>query len=91
MDTTIRKYSSPADLDRIKAEEHRYWQRRPVPERMAAVSELSLAMYGIKGTVQDAPKLEGTLVHVKRPQDLADVDAIRKAEQSQSPSKKGLK
>ena len=63
---TIRKYSSIADLDEIKADEYRYWQGRPVHERMDAVAELSLAMYGIKGTVQNAPKLERTLVRFER-------------------------
>jgi hypothetical protein len=59
MDKTLRKYTS---FDEAKADEYRYWQSRPAHERMAAVSELSLAMYAIKGTVQDAPKLERTLV-----------------------------
>jgi hypothetical protein len=63
MDETIRKYAS---FDEAKADEYRYWQGRPVHERMDAVAELSLAMYAIKGTVQDAPKLERTLVRFER-------------------------
>jgi hypothetical protein len=66
MDKTIRKYASLADLDEIKAEVYWYWQSRPVHERMDAVAVLSLAMYGIKGTVPDAPKLEKTLVRFER-------------------------
>ena len=35
MDKTIRKYH---DFDEMKADEYRYWQSRPVHERIAAVS-----------------------------------------------------
>jgi hypothetical protein len=66
MGESIRKDSSATDLDELKAEEYRYWQSRPVHERMDAVAELSLAMFGIEGTVQDAPKLERTLVRFER-------------------------
>jgi hypothetical protein len=62
VDETIGKHSSASGADEVKADEYRYWQSRPVHERMAAVAELSLAMYGIKGTVQDPPKMERTLV-----------------------------
>jgi hypothetical protein len=41
MDKTIRKYASVTDLDEIKADEYRYWQSRPLHERMAAVSEIT--------------------------------------------------
>jgi hypothetical protein len=54
------------DLDEIKAKEYRYWQSRPVHEQMAAVSELSSAKYGIKGTGAEAPRLEKTLVRFER-------------------------
>jgi hypothetical protein len=37
MDKTIRKYTS---FDEMKADEYRYWQSRPVHERIQAVSEL---------------------------------------------------
>lgn len=67
VDETIGKHSSAIDPDEIKkADGYRYWLSRPVHERMAAVSELSLAMYGIKGTVQDAPKMERPLVRFER-------------------------
>jgi len=33
MDKTIRKYSN---FDEMKADEYRYWQSRPVHERVAA-------------------------------------------------------
>src|SRR5579883_3498012 len=41
VDKTIRKYTNPDDFEELKAEEYRYWQRRPVHERVAAVSELT--------------------------------------------------
>ncbi len=66
MDETIRKHSSATDPDEVKADEYRYWQSRPMHERMEAVAELSLAMYGIKASVQDAPKMERTLVRFER-------------------------
>jgi hypothetical protein len=62
MDKTIRVYRS---LDEMKADEYRYWQSRPVHERMDAVSELTLAMYAMKGA--DVPRLERTLVRLQCP------------------------
>ena len=64
MEKTIRKYSS---LDEMKADEYRYWQSRPVHERMDAVSELTLAMYAMKGAAPDVPRLQRTLIHLRRP------------------------
>ena len=68
MDKTIRKYSRIADLDEIKADEYRYWQSRPLHERMAAVSELTQEQYAMKGEVLDVPRLQRTLVRFERPQ-----------------------
>jgi hypothetical protein len=65
MDKSIRKYTS---LDEMKADEYRYWQSRPVHERMDAVSELTLAMYAMKGAAPGVPRLQRTLVRVQRPQ-----------------------
>jgi hypothetical protein len=45
MDKTIRRVT---DLDEQRGETHRYWQSRPVAERLAAVCELSEAAYAIK-------------------------------------------
>ena len=42
MDKTIRRYT---DLDEMKADEYRYWQSRPVHERMDAAAELSRLGY----------------------------------------------
>ena len=66
VDKTIRKYASVAELDDITAEEYRYWQSRPVHERIAAVSELTQALYAMKGAVSDVPRLERTLVRFER-------------------------
>ena len=65
MDKTIRIYDS---LDEMKADEYKYWQSRPVYERMDAVVELTLAMYAMKGTAPDVPRLQRTLVPIQRPQ-----------------------
>ena len=64
VDKTIRIYDS---LDEMKADEYRYWQSRPVHERMDAVVELTLAMYAMKGETPDVPRLQRTLVHLQRP------------------------
>ena len=58
MDETIGKHDNVSDLDEIKAQEYRYWQSRPAHERMAAVSELSSAMYGLKHGASDVPRLD---------------------------------
>lgn len=63
MDKTIRKYTS---LDEMKADEYRYWQSRPVHERVAAVSELTEEGYRMKGMGPDAFRLQRTLVHFER-------------------------
>jgi hypothetical protein len=63
MDKTIRKYT---DLDEMKADEYRYWQSRPIHERLAAVSELSQEHYALKGAAPDVPRLQRTLVRFER-------------------------
>jgi hypothetical protein len=63
MDKTIRKY---ANFDEMKADEYRYWQSRPVYERVAAVSELTQEHYAMKGMVPDVPRLQRTLVRFER-------------------------
>jgi hypothetical protein len=63
MDKSIHKYTS---FDEAKADEYRYWQSRPVHERMAAVSELSSAMYGLKHDESEVPRLDKTFVRFER-------------------------
>jgi hypothetical protein len=65
MNATVRIYSS---LKEMKADEYRYWQSRPVHERMSAVAEITLAAYAMKGTVPDVQRLQRTLVCLQRPQ-----------------------
>jgi hypothetical protein len=67
MDKTIRKYSSIVGFAEIKADEYRYWQSRPLHERLAAVSELTQEQYAMKGAVPDVPRLQRTLVRFERP------------------------
>ncbi len=64
MDKTIRIYASRKEM---KAGEYRYWQSRPVHERMAAVAELSLETYPRKGAAPDVPRLQGPLEILPRP------------------------
>jgi hypothetical protein len=65
MDKTIRRFAS---LDAMKADEYRYRQSRSVQERMDAVSELTLAIYAMKGAPLDVPRLQRTLVRLQHPQ-----------------------
>jgi len=67
MDKTIRKFAGVANLDEIKADEYRYWQSRPVHERTDAVSELTQALYAMKGAAPDVPRLQRTFVRFERP------------------------
>jgi hypothetical protein len=60
---TIRRYTS---FDEMKADEYRYWQSRPVYERVNAVSELTQEQYAMKGAVSDVPRLQRTLVRFER-------------------------
>lgn len=63
MDKTIRRYT---DFDEMKADEYRYWQSRPIHERVAAVSELTEQGYRMKGVGPDAFRLQRTLVRFER-------------------------
>jgi hypothetical protein len=65
MEKTIRVYTSHKEM---KADEYRYWQSRPVWERMDAVTELTLGAYSMKGKPVDVPRLQGPLVVLQRPQ-----------------------
>jgi hypothetical protein len=51
----------------MKADEYRYWQSRPVHERMTAVSELTLAAYEMKGPVCLPPRSQWPIVCLERP------------------------
>lgn len=64
MDKTIRKYAS---LDDAKADEYRYWQSRPVHERLEAVSKLTREHYALKGSAPHGLRLQRTLVRFERP------------------------
>ena len=65
MDKTIRVYASRKDM---KADEYRYWQSRPVHERMSAVAEITRAAYAMKEPALDVRRLQRTLVCLQRPQ-----------------------
>ena len=63
MDKNIRKYTS---FDEMKADEYRYWQGRPLHERVDAVSELIREHYAMKGALPNVPRLQRTLVRFER-------------------------
>jgi hypothetical protein len=66
MDMTIRKYTNFAE---IKADEYRYWQSRPVSERMDAVEEMIHEAYALKGWEMkpDVPRLQRPFVRLPCP------------------------
>jgi hypothetical protein len=64
VEKTIHKYVSHKEM---KVDEYRYWQSRPVHERMAAVAEITLTAYALKGMAVDVPRLQGPLVRLQRP------------------------
>jgi hypothetical protein len=64
MERIARTYSS---FDEMKADEYRYWQSRPVYERMAAVAELTLALYAMKAGTNDAPRFQRVVEVFQRP------------------------
>jgi hypothetical protein len=63
VDKTVRIYAGHKEM---KADEYRYWQSRPVHERMDAVVEITLAIYAMKGAAADVPRLQRSLVRVQR-------------------------
>lgn len=64
MQKELRKYES---FDDMKADDYDYWQSRPVHERLAAVDELTRAVYALKGAPPDAFRLQRTLVRIPCP------------------------
>jgi len=64
MDKTIRKYT---DFNEMKADEYRYWQSRPVHERLDTAAELSVMGHQLKEPRRDVQsRLQRTLVRVQR-------------------------
>ncbi len=66
MDRILRKYTS---FDEVKADEYRYWQSRPVHERMDAVEEINRAACAMQGAKiePDVPRLQRPLVRLPCP------------------------
>jgi len=64
MDKSVRKFAS---FDELKDEEYRYWQGVSPSARFAAVFELSVDAYRMKGIVADGQELKRTLVRFERP------------------------
>jgi hypothetical protein len=53
----------------MKADEYRYWQSRPVHERMDAVEEMIQTAYALKGwgIEPDVPRLQRPFVRIPCP------------------------
>jgi hypothetical protein len=66
MQPIIRKYAS---LDEMKADEYRYWQCRPLHERIDAVEEMIQDAYALKGweIEPDVPRLQRPFVRLPCP------------------------
>ncbi len=66
MGTILRKYTS---FDEMKADEYRYWQSRPVHERIDAVEEMIRTAYALKGweIEPDVPRLQRPFVRLQCP------------------------
>ena len=59
----IRRYTS---LEAMKADEYEYWQARPAHERMTATTEITMEAYGLRNSPPHEPRLQRSLVHLKR-------------------------
>jgi hypothetical protein len=66
MDLTIRKYTA---FDEMKDDEYRYWQSRPVHERMDAVEEINDTAYAMKGVEpeRDVPRSQRPFIRLPCP------------------------
>jgi hypothetical protein len=65
LDKNIRRDDS---VGAMKADEYEAWRRVPPSERIRAVSELTMALYAMTRHTGDVPRLQRTLVRLKRPQ-----------------------
>jgi hypothetical protein len=66
MDKFVRKYT---DFTEMKSDEYRYWQSRPVHERLDAVEEMIETAYSVKGweIEPDVPRLKRPFVRLPCP------------------------
>jgi hypothetical protein len=66
MEPIVRKYTS---LDEMNADEYRYWQSRPVHERINAVEEMIQDAYALKAweIELDVPRLQRPFVRLPCP------------------------
>jgi hypothetical protein len=65
MDKNIRRYDS---VGAMKSDEYEAWRRVAPSERIRAVGELTMALYGLTRQTSDVPRVRRTLVRLKRPQ-----------------------
>jgi hypothetical protein len=63
VDKTIRRFKS---LGAMKAAEYEVWQAVSARDRLTAVMDISIALYGLKGQAPNVRRLQGSLVRVQR-------------------------
>ena len=63
MDKTIRRVT---DFKEQRAETYRYWQSRPVSERIEAITEIARDVYLARGVNMDTRPSDKTIVRRER-------------------------
>jgi hypothetical protein len=63
VDKTIRRVT---DFKEQRVETYRYWQNRPVSERIEAITEIARESYLFKGIDVDARPSDKTIIRVER-------------------------
>lgn len=63
VDKRLTRFSS---LEAMKRAERDAWRQVSPAERIRAVTEITMALYAMKGSMPDVPRLQRTLVRIKR-------------------------
>jgi hypothetical protein len=63
MDKRITRFSS---FKEMKTAQRDAWQKLPASERIRAVMDITTELYALKGLCPDVPRLQRTLVRLKR-------------------------
>jgi hypothetical protein len=63
VDKTIRRVT---DFKEQRAETYRYWQSRPISERIEAMTEIARNVYLARGIDVDARPSDKTIVRIER-------------------------
>ena len=63
MNKTIKRFAS---LQQLKAHECLAWREVSPAERLRAVTEISAALYAVKGSMPDVRRLKGSAIRLQR-------------------------